>query len=85
MGSSNVVELARFRDATRAVERAASLRPADVAPLLARAESLLYVGITPEGRMDYGLSGVEYEDAVNMIEIAGYLIGELSKIVAAGS
>jgi hypothetical protein len=45
---------------------------------------MLYIGITPAGEIRYGLSGIRYDEALSMIKEAGYLIGELSKIIDEG-
>jgi hypothetical protein len=77
---AHVIDIAKYRSACRApLSHAAHL---SIASTLATSGSILYVGIDRDGLMNFGLSGVEHDEAVSMIEAAGYLIGELSKIVA---
>jgi hypothetical protein len=78
MTASNVIRLDEIRAAKRARPR---LAPADIASSLAKCDTLLYIGITAEGEMQYGTCNVQCGDAIDMMEAAGYLIGELSKII----
>lgn len=81
MTAPNIVRLDDFRRSRLGQPVATS---SDLASVLAPCRTLLYVGITPDGEMRYGTSNVQYDDAVDMMEAAGYLIGELSKIISAG-
>ncbi|MBD2915553.1 hypothetical protein [Burkholderia pseudomallei] len=87
LGGARVLSMSDYR---RVSHSATSLSPstkpsrAEVASSLTRCQSLLYIGITPDMRMSYGLAGVEYDEALNMREAAIYLLGQLQKIIEAG-
>lgn len=82
-GRGNVVRLSDYRRSS--CSATASLTGptasvAETASMLARCEAMLYIGVTPDGELNFGLHGVQHDDAVAMWEPVAYLLGELFKI-----